>query len=344
MKKIFIGLLMFGVPLFANAQMTSLNGQTGATQTFANDTNITISSSGDVHTLGWSGVLQPSRGGTGVDMSGFNTGSLLFFDGSDIAESSNINWDDVNLALNLGGSILFGTDPSATTRQIKVGDQTTSDVNGNDIEITPGKGNGIGSGGNLVLESAGTDSGDSGGITLQAAPSNLLGHAGSVGIFAGDSYTGTDRAGDIGIATGNAAVDDSSGGNLELVSGYALGTGEGGSVDIFSGSNLYGSGNGGTIQIKAGQSGATGGNAGDIILTAQTGYQQGGNIIFQAGGSSMGAPGTFSFFGQNPTLNIGSGGSPACIAMEDDDGGGITYVTAHRGVLSAATTKPSNCQ
>jgi len=41
--------------------ITSLGGQTGATQTFANDTNVTISSSGDTHTLGWAGTLAAGR-------------------------------------------------------------------------------------------------------------------------------------------------------------------------------------------------------------------------------------------------------------------------------------------
>lgn len=45
--------------------ITSLGGQTGATQTFANDTNVTISSASNTHTLGWTGSLAVARGGTG---------------------------------------------------------------------------------------------------------------------------------------------------------------------------------------------------------------------------------------------------------------------------------------
>ncbi len=58
----------------ASAGITSLNGLTGATQTFANDTNVTISSSGTTHTLGWSSVLSVLRGGTG--QSSFGQGWL----------------------------------------------------------------------------------------------------------------------------------------------------------------------------------------------------------------------------------------------------------------------------
>jgi len=44
--------------------ITSLNGLTGAAQTFTNDTNVTITSGGTAHVIGWSGVLASSRGGT----------------------------------------------------------------------------------------------------------------------------------------------------------------------------------------------------------------------------------------------------------------------------------------
>lgn len=46
--------------------ITSLSNQTGPTQSFANDTNITITSAANVHTLGWAGILAVARGGTGA--------------------------------------------------------------------------------------------------------------------------------------------------------------------------------------------------------------------------------------------------------------------------------------
>jgi hypothetical protein len=46
------------------AGISSLNGQTGASQTFGNDTNVTITSNTNVHTLGWNGQLSIARGGT----------------------------------------------------------------------------------------------------------------------------------------------------------------------------------------------------------------------------------------------------------------------------------------
>ena len=46
--------------------ITSLNGLSAASQSFANDTNVTISSVTSTHTLGWTGTLAVGRGGTGT--------------------------------------------------------------------------------------------------------------------------------------------------------------------------------------------------------------------------------------------------------------------------------------
>ncbi len=46
--------------------ITSLNGLSASVQTFVNDTNVTISSAGSAHTLGWTGTLSRARGGTGL--------------------------------------------------------------------------------------------------------------------------------------------------------------------------------------------------------------------------------------------------------------------------------------
>jgi hypothetical protein len=49
----------------AGSGITSLGGQTGSTQTFSNDTNVTITSSSNNHALGWTGALSATRGGNG---------------------------------------------------------------------------------------------------------------------------------------------------------------------------------------------------------------------------------------------------------------------------------------
>jgi len=52
--------------------ITSLNGLVGTTQTFTNDTNVTVTSGGTAHVFGWAGTLAGTRGGLGVNASGFS--------------------------------------------------------------------------------------------------------------------------------------------------------------------------------------------------------------------------------------------------------------------------------
>jgi hypothetical protein len=46
--------------------VTSLNGLNGSSQTFTNDANVTVTSAGTAHAVGWTGQLSASRGGTGL--------------------------------------------------------------------------------------------------------------------------------------------------------------------------------------------------------------------------------------------------------------------------------------
>jgi hypothetical protein len=57
---------MSNMPGASGAGITQLNGQTLATQSFANDVNVTITSAAGTHTLGWAGTLAYTRGGTGL--------------------------------------------------------------------------------------------------------------------------------------------------------------------------------------------------------------------------------------------------------------------------------------
>jgi len=94
-------LWVFIAPREALAVVQSLNGQTGQTQTFQNDTNVIINSLNNIHSLGWQGLLPLSRGGTGA--SSFAAGSLLFSDGTSISQdNSNLFWDDINNRLAIG--------------------------------------------------------------------------------------------------------------------------------------------------------------------------------------------------------------------------------------------------
>jgi len=61
----------------AGSGITSLNGLNGATQTFGNDTNVTMVSVGSTHTLTWAGTLASARGGLGASFAAC-TGNLTF--------------------------------------------------------------------------------------------------------------------------------------------------------------------------------------------------------------------------------------------------------------------------
>lgn len=88
MKKTIIGLLLLfstisGAYIYnpptVPASMGSLNGQTGATQTFANDVNVIITSSNNTHQLGWAGTLSLTRGGTQNALTAAN-GGIVYSD------------------------------------------------------------------------------------------------------------------------------------------------------------------------------------------------------------------------------------------------------------------------
>jgi len=90
-------------PIIVYAVVQSLNGATGNTQTFVNDTNITITTSAanNTHTLGWTGLIPISRGGTGNGA--FTNGSVLFALGASISQdNSNLFWDNTNKRLGVG--------------------------------------------------------------------------------------------------------------------------------------------------------------------------------------------------------------------------------------------------
>ncbi|KKS46219.1 MAG: hypothetical protein UV09_C0020G0001, partial [Candidatus Gottesmanbacteria bacterium GW2011_GWA2_42_18] len=65
--------------------ITSLNGLIVDSQTFTNDTNVTITSGGSAHALGWTGSLAVARGGTG--QTSFGQG-WLHSDGTTITSST----------------------------------------------------------------------------------------------------------------------------------------------------------------------------------------------------------------------------------------------------------------
>ena len=129
-----------GTVIGGGTGITSLNGLTGATQTFTNDTNITIVSSGTAHVITWSGTLADSRLATistGGKVSGtaitsgdistsgsFTTTGLLtvnrtgssYIDGLTLANlSTGQNYDSPSIALT-NDSVHGGTNLPITWR------------------------------------------------------------------------------------------------------------------------------------------------------------------------------------------------------------------------------------
>lgn len=287
----------------------SLNGQTGQTQTFQNDLNLVINSLNNVHSLAWQGLLPVSRGGTGA--SSFQTGSLLFSNGTTILEDNlNLNWDDTNNWLGIGARL--------SLRPPTLPEQVSEAL----IEaVTPeGAFNGIGSP-----------------LALIAGHGEAGGHGGDLTLSAGGNFE-TGNGGDAFLLGGNAA------------------------------------GNGGNVLIQGGI--PESGKGGDVILSTVSGSGGDGRIILAHIGSgqaildvnSLSSPdktysfpnlsGTFSlleadqtFTGLNKfesstssTIYVGSASNTGCIALGDDDGNGVTYVTVNDGLLTASISKPSTCQ
>jgi hypothetical protein len=95
--------------------IVQLNGQSGATQNFANDTNVTITSAANVHTLGWQSTLSVPRGGTGNATATLN--GVLFGNGTNAlqATASAVADNSVLVAATAGASPVFTNNPTVAT-------------------------------------------------------------------------------------------------------------------------------------------------------------------------------------------------------------------------------------
>jgi hypothetical protein len=80
--------------------ITSLNALTGATQTFANDTNVTMTSAGTTHTVGWAGTLAAARLNSNVVQSIVNDTNIA---GTIAAQALTLGWTG-SLSVGRGGT------------------------------------------------------------------------------------------------------------------------------------------------------------------------------------------------------------------------------------------------
>lgn len=142
LRIVLTALLLFSIelltPKVASAVIQSLNGETSRQQTFQDDSNVTISSLNDVHSISWQGLLPLSRGGTGAGS--FTDGSIPFiFNGIFTEDNSNLFWDNINKFLGIGtSSPTSALDVSGNVKATSL--TTTSDSIINSLTI--GKGGG----------------------------------------------------------------------------------------------------------------------------------------------------------------------------------------------------------
>lgn len=349
-------------PTKALAVVQNLNGQTGQIQTFQNDTNVTVSSSNDVHSLGWQGLLPLSRGGTGANS--FTAGSLLFSNGTSISQdNSDLFWDYINKRLGIGTS-------EPTTTLDVIGNASVSgdlEVNGNIISTNLVPYTGANADVNLGTKALILDGNDNlNYISIDNTNFNLfLNQYGlsQLGSSTQDPYITLGANPGIELAFDSPAGATEDGDSITITANAGGGTsGAGGSIILTAGSATAGNSNGGNISFVVGAKTGSGTNGAFQIQTGGTGIK----AILDA--SSLAASDkTFTFpnatgtFGlleanqtwkglnkfeasTNSTIYVGSSVKSGCIAMGDSDSSGVTYVTANDGVLSASATKPSICQ
>lgn len=345
----------------------NLNGQTGQTQTFANDTNVTISSASNVHSLGWNGVLSVLRGGTGAGS--FSNGSVLFSNGTTFAQdNSNLFWDNTNKRLGIGTSSpsaqlhIAGPGQNVNDNYGLLIDDKTAGTNNYNIwsgspldAIDPrlqyrfigGAENVFATVGNEEVRTAGSfvSQGSSGIINPLDAEAFVTGNGSAIAAW----FTPFSIA-PLGQSSNLQAIyirDENDGeGQVDNMVGVG--------IDQFT--SVEGAGQVGStygIQV-AGQ--ALGLNNYSIF----TGQASGPNnyALYNAGDAKSYFGGKVGIKTQNPdasldvvgsikgdsTIILGNSTTPACIEAADSDGSGVSYITVNDGVISASATKPSFCQ
>lgn len=126
---------------YLTSAITSLNGLTGATQTFTNDTNVTITSAGTAHALGWSGQLSVARGGTGLSTFG-GTNTLLYTStANNLTSSTSLTFDGTNFkvgstAAQITGLTSLVKDNNAFTYMLTLNNNSTGTSAANFMAIS----------------------------------------------------------------------------------------------------------------------------------------------------------------------------------------------------------------
>jgi hypothetical protein len=93
--------LSYGACSGGGSGITSLNALVTTTQTFTNDTNVTIVSGGSAHVITWAGSLAVARGGTGVGT--FTLNGVLYGNGTSPVQATAAGAADTVLRIPGGG-------------------------------------------------------------------------------------------------------------------------------------------------------------------------------------------------------------------------------------------------
>ena len=240
-----------------------------------------------------------------------------------------------NLTITLGAG---GANPNATTAVAGAG-AAFSVVGGAGGNATAAGANTAGNGSSISLTS-GTGGNASGGT------SNTLGIGGTINIVAGNGGAGPGPAivtgGSINITAGNAGAVTSNtagGGSVTISGGVGSTSGAGtgsasGGVSLFGG-NGNGSAAAGAILVQGGTAGA--GTGGNTTISGGTGGggSQGGNLILQAGISSVATSGSPGIPGANVTITSANG-KPIAGGV-GGNAGSITSTTGTGGAASNTT-------
>jgi hypothetical protein len=178
-----------------------------------------------------------------------------------------------------------------------------SNVEGNNIVIKSGDGDGYADGGNIEIYSGNSSTGDSGDINIYAAYGGNNG--GDIRLYSGGTSSGT--SGNIYLQSG---VSPSNSGNINVTTLSPTTSGNSGSLNISTG-NAAGSGNGGNINISTGNSGSSG-NGGNVNITAGSGATFDGDINLEVEGDGLISliydGSTSAVFGSNTNFNSASVG------------------------------------
>jgi hypothetical protein len=229
-----------------NEKLGSLNGLTATVQTFANDTNVTVNSTGSTHTLGWSGQLAVGRGGTGVGS--FTSNGLLYGNGTGALQVTAAGTGGQVVVANGSGVPTFTTlsgditvDSSGVTLigadKVGLGTDTTGDYITNLGTLTglSATGNsGEGSTPALSVLYGSTSSSAVAGNTTIVCPTgagNLTGGGNTITLGAGGSCNNLDTTTAVNFSTSVTTPILTSG------SGLSISSGSGGDITLNSDSN-----------------------------------------------------------------------------------------------------------